>query len=65
MNTLKVIGIILGVLVGLWVVGKVIGLVAWVVNIALPLLIVGAIAYGVYKLSTSKALPWQKRSSLP
>ncbi len=60
-TTTKVILGILGALVGLWLIGKVVA----IVNFLLPVIVVAAIGYVVYKVSTLKGLPWNSRKPLP
>lgn len=60
-TTTKVILGILAALVGLWLVGKVIA----IVNFLLPVIVVAGIGYVVYKFSTAKGLPGSSRKPLP
>ena len=60
-TTTKVILSILGVLAGLWLVLKVVGIVKFL----LPFLVVAGIGYVAYKVSTLKGLPWSSRKPLP
>lgn len=60
-TTTKVILGILAVLAGLWLVGKVIA----IVNFLLPVIVVAGIGYVVYKFSTAKGLPGSSRKPLP
>lgn len=60
-TTTKVILGILGALAGLWLIGKVVA----IVNFLLPVIVVAAIGYIVYKVSTLKGLPWNSRKPLP
>lgn len=60
-TTTKVILGILAALAGLWLVGKVIA----IVNFLLPVIVVAGIGYVVYKFSTAKGLPGSSRKPLP
>jgi hypothetical protein len=60
-TTTKVILGILAALAGLWLVGKVIA----IVNFLLPVIVVAGIGYVVYKFSTAKGLPGSTRKPLP
>lgn len=60
-TTTKVILGILAALAGLWLVGKVIA----IVNFLLPVIVVAGIGYVVYKFSSAKGLPGSSRKPLP
>ncbi len=60
-TTTKVILWILGGLAGLWLIGQVVAIVKFL----LPVIVVAAIGYVVYKVSTMKGLPWNSRKPLP
>ena len=60
-TTTKIILGILGALVGLWLIGQVMATIKFL----LPVLVVGALGYGVYKVSKMKGLPWNSRKPLP
>ncbi|MFN8853334.1 MAG: hypothetical protein ACK5XS_10000 [Armatimonadota bacterium] len=56
-NGIKVVLGIIGVLIGLFVIGKVISFLSWAASMIIPIAIVGGIGYVVYRYATrNKAL---------
>lgn len=62
-NGIKVVLGMIGVLIGLFVVGRVINFLGWVASLIIPIAIVGGIGYVVYRYATrNKALEDNYRS---
>jgi len=62
MNWKLALLILVGVLVGYWVLKSALSLAFSILNAAVPILVIGAVAYGLYQVVGRKALTGGRRT---